>query len=234
MPYSNDLTANKKAKLFPIKLDEQSCCCILCKQPFEPSILWEQSTNFDHLDNNEKNNDPSNLAIVHIECNLIKKFNADYQILASDWHKYLVSKIPTSLSESVSAKKSESEENTQTQASTQAPTQPEELTDGQINLIINKLTKSLLETEFPEDSTKQIPFSVMLADIHFLTMQEANGRGSEPSARRALNGMTRSKYSPYQQKKLGQGNIIIQRRESIPIKKKLPETPKSFQEMESS
>ena len=84
--------------------------------------------------------------------------------------------------------------------------------EGQINLVVNKLTKSQLETEFPPGSEKQIPFDEMLADIHFLTIQETGGRGSEPAARRALNAMTRSKYSDYQKKKLGKGNIIILRR----------------------
>lgn len=211
MPYNNNLSNAKKDKLFPIKLDEQNFCCILCKFPFEKSIFWEQSTHFDHLNCNEKDNDPANTGIVHIECNFIKKWYGEYQVRAMEWHRYLVSKITSSLS--ASEKK--------TYAKTDRHT--DELTDGQINLIINKLTKSQLDTELPEDSTEQISFSMMLSDIHFLTMQETGGRGSEPSARRALNGMTKSQFSPWMQKKLGKGNIIIQRRVKTQIEKKLPE-----------
>jgi len=228
MVYNNELSNAKKDKLFSIKLKEQNCCCIFCKLPFEPSIFYEQSTHFDHLNSNEKDNDPANLAIVHIECNYIKKWYAEYQVLALEWHRYLVSQISTSLRarESVRATKNESEEIPHTETSTQT----DELTDSQINIIINKLTKSQLEERFPKNSTNQVPFSVLLADIHYLTMQETKGRGSEPSARRALNGMTKSQFSPFQQKKLGQGNIIIQRRENIQTKKKLPETQTNSQE----
>ncbi len=211
MPYCNNLSNAKKDKLFPIKLDEQNFCCILCKLPFEKNIFWEQSTHFDHLNCNEKDHDPANIGIVHIECNYIKKWYGEYQVRAMDWHRYLVSKITSSLSAS--------EKNTYTKTNTQT----DELTDGQINLIINKLTKSQLEIELPEDSTKQIPFPVMLSDIHYLTIQETGGRGSELSVRRALNGMTKSQFSPWQQKKLGKGNIIIQRRAKIQVEKKLPE-----------
>ena len=195
---------------------------------FEPSIFYEQSTDFDHLDRNEKNHNPNNLAVVHKECNLIKKYCAEFQVRAMDWKKHLESKITSSLRASECERKNESESTVQPQAQTDDYTklQTDELTDGQVNQIINKITRNQLEENFPEKSTKQIPFSVILANIHFLTMQETGGRGSEPAARRALNGMTKSQYSPYQQKKLGQGNIIIQRRDFIPDKKKLPETQK--------
>ena len=76
--YSNDLSNSKKDKLFPIKIDEQNYTCPLCKMPFEPSIFYEQSTDFDHLDRNEKNHNPNNLAVVHKECNLIKKYCAEF------------------------------------------------------------------------------------------------------------------------------------------------------------
>ena len=230
MVYKNTLPNSKKDKLFPIKLEEQNCCCILCKKPFEDSIFWEQSTHFDHLDRNENNHDPNNLAIVHIECNYIKKWYAEYQVRALDWKKYLESCISSSLCVSVGEKKNESEQNPHIQQHTQTDELTDELTDGQINLIINKLTKSQLEEQVPLNSTKQISFSAILADIHYLTIQETGSRGSEPAARRALNGMTRSKFSPWQQKKLGQGNIIIQRREKIQDKKKLPDMQKKEQE----
>ena len=212
MPYNNTLSNAKKDKLFPIKLDEQKCCCILCKLPFEKDILWSQSTNFDHLNNNEDDHDTANLAIVHKECNLIKRYYAEYQVRALEWHRHLVAKISSSLC--VCEKKTHTKSDT------------DELTEGQINLVVNKLTKSQLETELPPDSISQIPYDQMLADIHYLTVQETGGRGSEPAARRALNGMTRSQYSDWEKKKLGKGNTIIQRRAKVHPEKILPELQK--------
>jgi|APSaa5957512535_1039671.scaffolds.fasta_scaffold08441_7 hypothetical protein len=226
MVYNNDLSNSKKDKLFPIKLDEQNCTCPLCKLPFERSIFYEQSTDFDHLDRNEKNHNPNNLAVVHKECNLIKKYCAEFQVLAMEWKKHLNSKITSSLRVSERENKNESTVQPHTEADDYTKLQKDELTDGQINQIINKITKNLLIENFYEGSTKQIPFSVMLADIHYLTMQETGDRGSEPASRRALDGMTRSRFSPYEKKKLGTGNIVIQRRTTIPDKKKLPEHQK--------
>lgn len=229
MAYKNDLSNKKKDELFPIKLEEQHFCCPLCKHPFEPSIFWEQSTDFDHLNRNEKDHRPENLAVVHKECNYIKKWYGEYQVRAMDWHAHLLTLIPKSSSlrasecESVRATKSESEEITHAQPHTETHADAEELTDGQINLIINKLTVNQLESELPKGSTKQISASQMRSDIHYLLTQETKGRGSEPSVRRALDGMTKSVYSPWEQKKLGKGNIIIQRRQKIQTKKKLPE-----------
>ena len=213
MPESKTLTANKKDKLFPIKLKEQDHKCILCNLPFEKTIVWNESCCFDHLNDKRTENQDTNVAVVHIECNLIKRYNIDYKLRADDWKVHLESQISLSLGE----REGEGEKNahtptdTQTAADTSAAAD-EELTESQINLIVNHLALSQLEEFIPEKSTIQVSHPRILANIHYLLTKRTKGRGSEQASRRALNALTKSEYSPWEAKKLSKGNIIIQRR----------------------
>ncbi len=176
--------------------------CQYCHQPFDETdpayeITWE------HLDDNNENQEPWNLVWVHFRCNQIKKFNLELKVIAGDiikknkeWHSKFENDLSSECEKKIQAHKQ---------------TRTEELTDGQINLIFNKITKLELETQLPENSTGQISYDDIKSDIHYLVMQETNGRGSEPAARRALDGMTKSKYSPWRKRKLGKGNMIIER-----------------------
>ena len=194
------LTANKKDKLFPQKVIEQNNMCILCKKPFEKTIVWNMSCHFDHLNNNDTDHDDSNLAIVHKECNLVKRNSFDYQIIASDWKKHLESQI--SLSQCEREKKTDIHKQVGA----------DELNEGDINLMVNKLALSQLQEFLPDNSKEQIPYSKILNNIHFLLVQQTGGRGSQQSSRRALDNLLKSEYSEYELKKLGPGNKIIQRR----------------------
>jgi len=176
--------------------------CRFCKQPFLESdtaynITWE------HLNNNNENQEPCNLVWVHFRCNQLKKYSIDLQLLANDiikknkeWHSNFENDFS-----------SECEKKIQTHKQTRT----EEITDGQMNLLFNKITKNELETQLPENSTELISYDDLKSDIHFLVIQETNGRGSEPAARRALDGMTKSKHSTWRKRKLGKGNMIIER-----------------------
>lgn len=113
----------------------------------------------------------------------------------------------------VGEKKTRTQTDMQMQINTR--NKPDDLTEAQMNLIVNKLTMLLLETELPLDSKQQIPFSEMLSDIHHLAIRETGGRGSEHASRRALDAMTKSKYANWEKKKLGKGNTIIQRRKQV-------------------
>ena len=194
------LTTNKKDKIFAQKIEEQDHKCILCNMPFEKTIVWNESCCFDHLNDKRTENEDSNLAIVHRECNLMKRFNIDYKVRALDWKKHLESQI--SLSQCEGEKK----------ADTHKQIDPDELDEGNINLIVNKLAKSQLEELLPENSKVQIPYSRILNNIHYLLIKQTGGRGSEQASRRALNNLVKSEYSDYELKKLGRGNNIIQRR----------------------
>lgn len=201
---SKTLTSNKKDKLFPIKLEEQKRRCILCKMPFEKTIVWNVSCRFDHLNDDNKDHSDTNLAIVHNECNLIKRYNIDYKILALDWKKYLETTISLSQSEGVS--EGEKKADTHTEIDT------DELTESQINLIVNQIALSQLEEFLPNGCTQQFPYSKFLNNIHHLLVKRTGGRGSEQASRRALNNLVKSEYSTWESKKLSKGNIIIQRR----------------------
>jgi len=182
--------------------DCDDIACQYCEQQFiEADTAYEIT--WEHFNDNNENQEPWNLGWAHFRCNQIKKFSIDLKLKAVDiikknkeWH----SKFENDLS-------SECEKKTQTHKQTRT----EEITDGTINLIFNKITKLELETELPENSTEQISYDDIKSNIHFLVIMETKGRGSEPAARRALDGMTRSKYSPWRKRKLGKGNVIIER-----------------------
>ncbi len=197
------LTSNKKDKLFPIKLKEQNYKCILCNLPFERSITWNVSCCFDHLnDKREYENEDTNLAVVHKECNLMKRHDIDFKVRADVWRDHLISQI------SLSQCEGEGEKNIDTHKQKDV----DELDEGNINLIVNKLALSQLQELLPENSKEQIPYSRILNNIHFLLIKQTGGRGSEQASRRALNNLVKSEYSDYELKKLGRGNHIIQRR----------------------
>ena len=194
------LTSNKKDKIFAQKIGEQDHKCVLCNMPFEKTIVWNKSCCFDHLNDKREENEDSNLAIVHGECNLMKRFNIDYKVRALDWKKHLESQI--SLSQCEGEKK----------ADTHKQKDVDELDEGNINLIVNKLALSQLQELLPENSKEQISYSRILNNIHYLLIKQTGGRGSEQASRRALNNLVKSEYSDYELKKLGRGNNIIQRR----------------------
>lgn len=108
------LTTNKKDKLFAQKIREQDHKCILCNIPFEKTIVWNVSCHFDHLNDKRTENEDTNLAIVHKECNLIKRYNIDYKVRALDWKKRLESQI--SLSQCVGEREKKVDTHKQTDA----------------------------------------------------------------------------------------------------------------------
>ena len=194
------LTANRKDKLYAQKVLEQDHKCILCKMPFEKTLVWNKSCCFDHLNDKNKDDEDSNLAVVHRECNLIKRYNIEYKIIAQNWKKHLESQI--SLSQCKGEKKVDMHKQKNA----------DELDEGNINLIVNKLALSQLQEFLPEDSKEQIAYSRILDNIHYRLIEQTGGRGSEQASRRALNVLVKSEYSDYELKKLGRGTKIVQRR----------------------
>lgn len=170
--------------------------------PFEKTIVWNESCHFDHLNDKRTENEDSNLAVVHKDCNLMKRFNIDYKVRALDWKKHLESQI--SLSQCVGEREKKVDIHKQTDA--------DELDEGNINLIVNKLARSQLEELLPENSKEQISYSRILSNIHYLLIAQTGGRGSEQASRRALNNLVKSEYSDFELKKLGRGNNVVQRR----------------------
>ena len=83
----------------------------------------------------------------------------------------------------------------------------DELTEGDVNEIINKLVKLELDTKLPSGDYKSvISYNKTLKGIHFLLIQETGGkRGSEQSTRRAIDAFC-SMYAPWIDEKQGKGN----------------------------
>ena len=192
------------------KLKEQNLLCILCL--YEITNTEQNYIDYDHLDDNPENNKITNVAVVHKRCNLIKRFDKDFKKKALDWKKHLEAEERSALRESKGVLNAD----THADADTRIPIvefEPEQLTEAQINLTINKLTKATLDEILPIGSTKQVPFGTLLADIHWLLMEQTGGRGSETSVRRSLNGMTKSTLAHWQVKTLGYGNRVVQRRQ---------------------
>jgi len=76
----NRLTQTMKVKQYPIKMQSQKGMCLYCSKPFTDYFTPE----FDHLNNNTKDNRPENLALVCHSCNNRKKSNAEMQVIGSE------------------------------------------------------------------------------------------------------------------------------------------------------
>lgn len=196
--YVSLLTSSQKDKKIPQIIARDGDVCFFCKIPFIPEVRkWRRT--IDHANNNPKDNRVENLLIVHLECNEQKKYNLDYHILAQD-----AEKENTIQAESLS--ESEREKHTRKDKDV------DELDEGDINLIVNKLVKTELESKLPDgDFESIISYRETLKGIHYLLQQQTGGRGSEPASRRSLDAHC-SQYSPWLDEKLGRGNRIIRRR----------------------
>jgi len=97
MPQAKSLTRSIMAKrtpfiierdypnssLDPADPDYQECTCCFCGQRFlEGNTKWRKR--WEHLDNEEKNEELWNLAWAHHYCNEKKRYDADLQILARE------------------------------------------------------------------------------------------------------------------------------------------------------
>lgn len=88
MPQAKSLTRNIMAKRTPFMLErdcpngEEQVCCF-CEQRFlEGNTKWKRT--WEHLDNDDENEELWNLAWAHHYCNEKKRHDADLQILARE------------------------------------------------------------------------------------------------------------------------------------------------------
>lgn len=197
MVYSNTLTATQKDKKIPLIIKRDGNVCFYCKQVFVQQIP-ELRREIDHLNNNAFDNRFENLCICHAECNQKKKTNHDWQIVAVDHlHENITN---ASLSESEGEKHAETHKDI------------DELKEGDINLIVNKLVPAELESQFSnKNDYTGISYNRLLKKIHYLLITQTGGRGSEQAVRRSLDAYC-SDYAPWKSEKLGKGNRIIRRR----------------------
>lgn len=201
MVYNNTLTATKKDKAYKVirKRDGDGCfyCKIEGKDPrFIPELPGHEH-NFDHLNDNPEDQRVENLVLAHAMCNQAKKDNYDWKIKALEkleqnvrWH-------------SASQGESEGERN--------KPKHTSELKEPDVNLIINKLVVAELQTKIPKESKNEISYTKTLRGLHFLTIQQTGGRGSEQAVRRSLDAYC-SEYSEWEDYTDGTGTRMIRRR----------------------
>ncbi|MGY5148621.1 MAG: hypothetical protein ACW9W3_00990 [Candidatus Nitrosopumilus sp. bin_68KS] len=198
MVYTNTLTATQKDYKIPIIQKRDGDICFYCLMPFVNDVPSLRRT-IDHANNNPVDNRTENLLLCHLECNEKKKRNSDWQIKANE--KLMQNEIDAeSLCERGRKKYAETGKDI------------DELKEGDINLIVNKLTLMELESKLPKTNGYSVfPYNKMLKNIHYLLIKQTGGRGSEQAVRRALDAQC-SDYAQWKSEKLGKGNRIIRRR----------------------
>jgi hypothetical protein len=201
MVYNNTLTASKKDKAYKTIRKRDGDGCFYCKlEGTDPRFIDQLQgfeMNFDHLNDNPEDNRPENLVLSHAICNQKKKDNYDWKIKAFEKLEENVKWHSASLGEK--------------ERETKSHTDLDELKEQDINLIVNKLVKAELETKLPKDSKKEYLYSEILNGVHFLTIKQTGGRGSEQAVRRSLDAYC-SEYSDWESSKDGTGKRMIRRR----------------------
>jgi len=202
--YKETLTATKKDKAHPVILQRDGDGCFYCKlEGHDPRFIPEIKgfePNFDHLDDNPENNAIENLVLAHQSCNVKKRTNYDWKIKAlekQEQNKVWIS--PLGERERVGEGQFEQHKSTA------------ELKEPDINLVINKLVKSYLQEKLPKDSPNNLYYAPILRSLHYLTIQQTGGRGSEQAVRRSLDAFC-SEFSSWEDYKDGTGKRMIRRR----------------------
>lgn len=197
--YRTKLTSNMKAKLYPSLVHRDGDVCFYDEMPFRQDMEGLQRT-FDHLNNDEFDNRIENLVLCHYDCNQKKKTDFDMQMKAVD-----------KLRDNVSSASLGGRENLTTTYES-----VDELTEGEVNRIINKLTTTYLQERLPDkDSDTFLSFSDTLNSITYLVQQDTKGRGSQVAVRRAIDVRCCS-IGEFQISR-EDGKRIIRRRKSEPI-----------------
>jgi hypothetical protein len=165
------LTSNMKAKLYPGLVHRDGDVCFYDEMPFTQEIEGLQRT-FDHLNNDEFDNRIENLVLCHSDCNQKKKNDYDMQLKAIEKLRINVSSGSLGGRENLTTTYESSDE----------------LTEGEVNRIINKLTTTYLQERLPDkDQDTFLSFSDTLNSITYLVQQDTKGRGSQVAVRRAID-----------------------------------------------
>ena len=212
--YTNTLTATKKDKRIQhcIARDGGDQCYYCWKMgpnaSFDPSFVpghKHLKRELDHLNKNEGDNRPENFVLAHAICNIKHRDNhPEINVLAIEKLRENVKNSDrTTLSEGVM----------EGETKKLADKETHELKETDINMIVNKLVKAYLEEKLPEKEDKAVFYSQALASLHFLTIQQTGGRGSEQAVRRSIMAYT-SEYAPWEDYKDGTGKRMIRRRKT--------------------
>ena len=160
-----------KAKLYPVLVERDGDVCFYCTMPFVQEVETLKRT-FDHLNNDWDDNRVENLVLAHLECNNKKRNDLEMQMIALDKLKKNLASVPYS-------------ETLRERENNQAT---DELTEGELNRIINKITDTYLKERLPDSDTDTfIPFTDTMNSITYLVQQDTKGRGGQEAVRRAID-----------------------------------------------
>ena len=88
---------NERALKFILRRDAPKgtkLVCLFCGEKFETGKIGGGRMVFDHLDNNSRNNNYANLALVHQRCNQRKRTYGDYQLIALEKMRVNAAYVP--------------------------------------------------------------------------------------------------------------------------------------------
>lgn len=169
--FQRRLTSNMKAKFYPILVQRDGDVCFYCAMPFVQEVESLKRT-FDHLNNDWDDNRIENLVLCHFECNNKKRNDLEMQMIALDKLKKNLDSVPYS-------------ETLRERENNQAT---DELTEGELNRIINKITDTYLKEKLPDsDQDTFLPFTDTMNSITYLVQQDTKGRGGQVAVRRAID-----------------------------------------------
>lgn len=193
------ITLNKKAKFTPIIIERNypngaEHTCIFCGQPFiDDDPDWRRV--WEHLDNDDSNNEVWNLDWVHDRCNQIKKFSAELQIIAHDKIKINKKWISASLGGGGEKLNKETQPNEQIDANRESSKITEQFL---IEHLLSHGDNPPIDNELDYNDTK---------DCITRRCYKAFGHGSQNTIDRALKMMTCSE-APFSREKRN-GRMVI-------------------------
>ncbi len=201
------ITQNQKAKWTPIIIERdfpngQTHVCFFCEQRFidhDPRYCKE----WEHLNNNDDDNRPENMVWAHAICNEKKKYNPDWQILASEKLKKNVKFHSDLLRESEREGSFSAHKETSDEADVSAVI---------VQHAIQFLARELLPQNGKEPQRKELALKEAVECVDYLVKKDTNGRGSHAAVQRHIESLSCTISKEYERKTI-KGKQIIFRRE---------------------
>jgi ribonuclease HII len=210
VPDYNNLTTTQKDKKIKrlVERDGGDLCFYCVKLGKDPKFVHGDKNlrrTIDHLVNKKGYNQLENLVLAHWICNEKKKDTPEMQVMGNE--KLKENQRNADLQPLI--EKEEEEQRI-------AKKETSELKEVDMNLIVNKIAKAYLAEKIPEANNSNIYYSQALNSIHYLTIEQTGGRGSDQAARRSLDAFC-SEYSPWESYIDGSGKRMIKRRKNYDI-----------------
>jgi len=166
---SDHLTEALKRKYLPRLLQEFGFKCILCNESLDGKTMV-----FEHLDDQRKHNEYTNIALACQSCNIKKVNNYDLKFIALDLKKQR---------EEASIRYTETPDAIEETSS-----------ERQVNKMLYPLTEQIISERVNTDGN--YPLKDALAEIPYIA-QKRYGCGAEPTVRRYIKQFT-SKLAPFE------------------------------------